>query len=73
MVGTIVRFEVGPCRIKIELVNLAGTILPAKSDSDIIFAFKVIRDLSIYHLCINPIRGRGFNQYNTCVLILSTG
>ena len=33
------------------------TVLPAKSDSDIMFCLQVIRDLqSIYHLCINPIR-----------------
>ena len=34
----------------------APTILPAKSDSDVCFVYKVIRALeSIYHLCINPI------------------
>ena len=32
------------------------TVLPAKSGSDVMFSFKVIRSLeSIYHLCINPI------------------
>ena len=32
------------------------TVLPAKSDSDVMFVYKVIRDLeSIYHMCINPI------------------
>ena len=31
------------------------TVLPAKSDSDVIFVHKVIRDIeSIAHLCINP-------------------
>ena len=34
----------------------SGTVLPAKSDSDVLFVFEVIRDLeSIDHLCINPI------------------
>ena len=33
-----------------------STILPAKSDSDIMFCYKVIRNSeSIDHLCINPI------------------
>ena len=33
-----------------------GTVLPAKSDTDVMFVYKVIRDLgSIAHLCINPI------------------
>ena len=37
-----------------------GTVLPAKSDSDFMFVYKVIRDLlSIYHLCINPIHRIG--------------
>ena len=32
-----------------------ATVLPAKSDSDVMFVYKVIRDLeSIDHLCINP-------------------
>ena len=32
------------------------TVLPTKSDSDVMFVYKVIRDLeSIDHLCINPI------------------
>ena len=36
------------------------TVLPAKSDSDVLFVYKVIRDLeSIDHLCINPIRRIG--------------
>ena len=36
------------------------TILPAKSDSDVLFVYKVMRDLkSIYHLCINPIHRIG--------------
>ena len=36
------------------------TVLSAKSDSDVMFCFKVIRDLeSIDHLCINPIRSIG--------------
>ena len=36
------------------------TVLPAKSDSDVLFLYKVIRDLeSIDHLCINPIRRIG--------------
>ena len=31
------------------------TVLPTKSDSDVMFVYKVIRDLeSIDHLCINP-------------------
>ena len=33
-----------------------GTVLPAKSDSDVKFCLQVIRDLqSIDHLCNNPI------------------
>ena len=32
------------------------TVLPAKSDSDVMFVYKVIRNFeSIEHLCINPI------------------
>ena len=35
-------------------------VVPAKSDSDIMFVYKVIRDLeSIDHLCINPIHRIG--------------
>ena len=37
-----------------------NTVLPAKSDSDVLFVYEVIRDLeSIDHLCINPIHGIG--------------
>ena len=33
------------------------TVLPAKSDSDVMLVNKVIKDLeSINHLCINPVR-----------------
>ena len=33
-----------------------ATVLPAKSDSDVMFIYKVMKDLkSIDHLCINPI------------------
>ena len=33
---------------------LGTTVLPAKSDSDVMFVYRVIRDLeSIDHLCIN--------------------
>ena len=36
------------------------TVLPAKSDSDVMFVYRVIRALeSIGHLCINPIRRLG--------------
>ena len=36
------------------------TVLPAKSDSDVMFVYKVIRDLeSIDHLCINSIHRIG--------------
>ena len=36
------------------------TVLPANSDSDVMFVYKVIRDLeSIDHVCINPIRSKG--------------
>ena len=36
------------------------TVLPAKSDSDVLFVYEVIRDLeSIDHLCINPIHRIG--------------
>ena len=37
-------------------VGFKRTVLPTKSDSDIMFVYKVIRGLeSIDHLCINPI------------------
>ena len=37
-----------------------STVLPAKSDSDVLFVFEVIRDLeSVDHLCINPIHRIG--------------
>ena len=37
-----------------------ATVVPAKSDSDVMFVNNVIRDLeSIDHLCINPIRRIG--------------
>ena len=37
-----------------------ATVLPAKSDSDVIFCLQVITDLeSIDHLCINPIHRIG--------------
>ena len=40
-----------------------GIVVPAKSDSDIIFVYKVIRDLeSIDHLCINPIHRIGLTH-----------
>ena len=36
---------------------LSSTVLPAKSDSDVMFVYKVILGLeSIDYLCINPIR-----------------
>ena len=36
------------------------TVMPAKSDSEVMFVYKVIKDLeSIDHLCINPIRRIG--------------
>ena len=39
-----------------QIVEITGTVLPPKSDSDFIFVYKVIKDLlSIYHSCINPI------------------
>ena len=39
---------------------MAITVLPAKTDSDVMFVYNVFRDLeSIYHLCINPIRRIG--------------
>ena len=37
-----------------------STVLPAKSDSNVMLCYKVGRDLeSIDHLCINPIRRIG--------------
>ena len=37
-------------------VNMNGTVLPAKSDSDAMFCLQAIRDLyKIDHSCINPI------------------
>ena len=42
------------------VVALLSTVLPAKSDSDVLFVYEVIRDLeSIDHLCINPIHRIG--------------
>ena len=42
------------------LCDMVPTVLPAKSDSDVMFVYKVIRDLeSIDHLCINPIHRIG--------------
>ena len=39
---------------------LYTTVLPAKSDSDVMFVYKVFRDLeSKNHLCINPIHRLG--------------
>ena len=39
---------------------MSATVLPTKSDSDVIFVYKIINDLeSIDHLCINPIRRIG--------------
>ena len=36
--------------------DVITTVLPAKSDSDVMFVYKFIWDLwSIDHLCINPI------------------
>ena len=47
------------------------TVLPAKSDSDVMFCYKVIRNLeSIYQLCINPIPRIGLIQkwiYHLCI------
>ena len=35
-------------------------VLPAKSDNDVIFVYKVISDLELIdHLCINPICRKG--------------
>ena len=42
---------------------ITSTVMPAKSDSDVMFVYKVIRDLeSIDHLCINPIHRIGLIQ-----------
>ena len=51
-------------RSSVGKVDLPFTVLPAKSDSDVMFCLHVvIRDLeSIDHLCINPIRRIGFIQ-----------
>ena len=39
---------------------ITTTILPAKSDSDVMFCLQNIRDLELMdHLCINPIRRIG--------------
>ena len=41
---------------KLIVFGLLVSVLPAKSDSDAMFVYKVIRDLdSIAHLCINSI------------------
>ena len=46
-------------RIRKQIV-IWTTVLPAKSDSGLMFVYKVIRDLrSIDHLCINPIHRIG--------------
>ena len=40
--------------------DIRATVVPTKSDSDVMFVYKVIRDLeSIDHLFINPIRRIG--------------
>ena len=45
----------GPCFVLIQL-SVLSSVLPAKSDIDAMFVYKVIRDLeSIDHLNINPI------------------
>ena len=41
------------------VISKTDTFLSAKSESDVMFCYKVIREsdfYSIYHLCINPIR-----------------
>ena len=44
--------------------NVITTVLPAKSDSDVMFVYKVICDLwSIDHLCINPINTQVIYQF----------
>ena len=46
------------CKVEYEVSSIVTitTVLPAKSDSDFMFCYKVIRDLEwIDHLCINPI------------------
>ena len=42
------------------ILDQLTTVLPAKSSSDVMFVYKIIRDLeSIVHLCINPIHRIG--------------
>ena len=46
--------------VSLNTILQCGTALPAKSDSDVMFVYKAIRDLeSIDHVCINPIRRMG--------------
>ena len=45
---------------KVKVEKRIHTVLPAKSDSDIMFCLQIIRDLeSIDHVCINPIHRIG--------------
>ena len=44
-------------------IQVSATVLPAKSDSDVMFVYKVNRDYeTIDHLCINPIRRIGLKH-----------
>ena len=55
-----VEVDDGHEKIEVAIDSHTGTVLPAKSDSDVMFVYKVLRDLqSIDQLCINPIRRIG--------------
>ena len=54
--------------------TILDTVKPAKSDSDVMFCLKVIRDLgSIDYLCINPIRRIGLYRSDLSMRISSSG
>ena len=50
------------------------TVLPAKSDSDVMFVYKVSSDFeSIGHFCINPIRRIGLITNDLSISVSSRG
>ena len=50
------------------------TVMPAKSDSDVMFVYKDSRDFeSIDHLCINPIRRIGLITSDLSIRVSSSG
>ena len=55
-----VEYIFGSCFVVGFLESFRFTVLPAKSDSGVVFVYNFIKDLeSIDHLCINPIHRIG--------------